>query len=170
MLGGPADGMRYTLDAQQRTFRCVESPLAAERTLLDLDAAAKPPTPTAVNEHHYTIGIILGRHGSVNHVGVLNLNDCAIRTLLAGYRKPTAHDSDENVAEQLVTILGGSGDGDHVPALTDCTIIRHTGGDEYRVVPLVGKDQVQYRVALRDPQTECPIAMLVEGYRQKVGK
>lgn len=150
MIGGPADGQRFDLAARQRTFCYLE--------------------PSA--ETHYAIGALHGAH-RVLHVGVRDLNVDAILALLTAYRRPGADDSDADEAARMVTVLGGSGDGMRIMAEPEVeTLIvplrRATDGEipEYRIVPLVGKDQRNYRVAILDPLRDCPITMLIDGYRK----
>jgi hypothetical protein len=156
MIGGPADGQRFTLAARQRTFCFLEESTPGRKG----------------GESHYAIG---GLRGLLNDIpiGVRDLNVDAILALLTAYRRPGADDSDAEEAARLVTVLGGPGDGMRIMAEPEVeTLIvplrRATDGDvpEYRIVPLVGKDQRTYRVAILDPMKDCPITMLINGYRQ----
>lgn len=156
MIGGPADGQKFDLAARQRTFCYLEPTTHGKKG----------------EEWHYAIGALHGAH-RVLHVGVRDLGLDAILALLTAYRRPGADDSDADEAARMVTVLGGPGDGMRIMAEPEVeTLIvplrRATDGDvpEYRIVPLVGKDQRSYRVAILDPLRDCPITMLIDGYRQ----
>jgi hypothetical protein len=159
LLGGPADGKKYAIEPGLRTFAAVVGPTTSGESGFIA---------------HYSIGTLLGIHHFPYNVGVRDMNACPITMLLAGYRRPNngRQDTDRLHATQaenphIVTVLGGSGDGQRVVASRGTQAIRvGRDDDHYRIVPLVGKDGMTYRVAIRDPLNECPIKMLTEGYRQ----
>lgn len=151
LLGGPADGQLVTLEDRQREFGFVE-----------------PPTDnlTAARARVYTIGVLTG--AGLYRVGMLDQSECPIRKLLAGYRRPQAHDSDENVAEQLVTIIGGPGDGEHMMVPSYHYSRLESNGGIYEIATLYGKDGKHYRIAMPLDSKDCAIKLLIEGYRKEV--
>lgn len=161
LIGGPADGHRMLIEPKQRTVRIAE--------LQDLPADHAAPATVNAPAFHYAVGTVQGAFHGVFYVGVQNLTDCVICALLAGYRKPQAHYTDLNVAEHLVTLLGGAADGKQVTVPSNCVFIPEMG-DGYQVVPLVCKDGRTFRVGVLDMLTVDPIALLVEGYRVEKAK
>jgi hypothetical protein len=152
MIGGPADGMLYSLDARKRIFSVVD-----------------PVTRQDVN---YSIGSLFDTFG-VFYVGVQNHNVDPILMLLAGYRRPITDDSDLREAANTVTCLGGPADAmriamAHTQETVDPPLRRASDGPvpTYHIVRLVAKDQTHHRVAVVDPRNSSPIAMLMEGYRK----
>jgi hypothetical protein len=159
MIGGPADGQRFLLDARTRDFTYLETTTPEHKG----------------KEFCYAVGILTGAFGAQHHIGVRDLNRCAILDLLTAYHRPYADESDEREAanEHIVTILGGPGDGMRTlaaPEDVQVTPPLRREADQpvpvYAVVPLVGKSQRAFRVAVLDEVTVDPIALLVEGYRK----
>jgi len=155
MLGGPADAKRIALEPGTREYYCPVLP-----DLL-LSQGGQVETVT------YVVGTLRGTFNEIFYVGLRNLNDDPISMLIQGYKRPESNLSDAAEAEHLVTLLGGYHDGRRMAVADLQTVIEAPEGN-YAVVPLVGKDHKHYRVALRDPLAQCPIRMLVEGYRVKV--
>lgn len=159
MIGGPADGQKFTLAARLRTFTYYE----------------RSTQGRAGGECFYAIGSLIGLHRAYS-IGVRDLNVDAILALLTAYRRPFADDSDANEVANSITFLGGPADGMRVlrdtlePGQDTITPPLRRASDgpvpEYRVVPLVAKDQQEYQVALIDPQTDCPIGIMIDGYRK----
>lgn len=146
IVGGPADGLRVHMDPKERIYKYVHNDQL----------------------HNYAIGTIQGAFHDVFYVGVQNLNDCVICALLAGYRKPVEHHTDLNVAEQLVTFLGGTAGGRQmaVPQLHNLAAPDRLAGDTYHIVPVICKDGRAYRVGVLDPISDDPIKLLYQGYRK----
>lgn len=157
MLGGPADGKRIMLQAGVRTYSAPSLPTAIQPVMHD--------APTDVQDATYVIGTLQGAFGDVRYVGLRNLNDCAISLLIQGYRRQQNEVSTQAEAEHMVTLLGGYHDGRRM-AVSDLQTVIEAPEGNYVVVPLVGKDQKQYRVAVQDPMRQCPVSMLIEGYRE----
>ena len=149
-IGGPADGKRYVLPTTQREFEVCESGL-----------------PTQEWERvTYALGTVQGAFHDVFHVGVVDLNTCVVCELVAGYRKPRNHPTDANVAQQLVTAIGGKADGRQFALPTGRRVISPMeAGDAYHIVPVICKDGTEIRVAVLDLVTVDPIRELVAGYR-----
>lgn len=171
IIGGPADGRRVVLDAKAREYRVVQ-PLGGETiSMRTVGDSVETPIPLNATEIVYAIGTVQGAFLGVFHVGVQNLSDCVICALLAGYRKPRAHDTDLNVAEQLVTLLGGAADGHQIAVPSNCVFVPASElGDAYQIVPLVCKDGRTFRVGVTDMLRVDPIQLLIEGYRIEVRK
>ncbi len=171
LIGGPGDGKRIALSASARIFNCCAEGFPDNEddhpmTLIDHSAAdTMPPDLAAIAT--YAIQTVLGAFHEVFHVGVVELNTCIVCELVAGYRKPRKHSTDANVAKQLVTLLGGSHDGQHTPAseIHDRVAPGRWDGDRYQIVPLICKDGTVIRVGVLDMMVHDPIQMLIEGYR-----
>jgi len=160
LLGGPADGKRIMLEAGLRTYTAPVLPaLPIEPVMHD--------APTDVQDATYVIGTLQGAFSDVFYVGLRNLNDCAISLLIQGYRRARNERSSQAEAEHLVTLLGGYHDGRRM-AVSDLQTVVESPEGRYVIVPLVGKDQKHYRVGLLDPLKDCPICILVDGYREPV--
>lgn len=147
LIGGPLDGMRYIVPAASKEFHAQATD--------GMDAAT----------HTYAIQAIQCAHHAVFHVGVKDLNVCPILALVAGYRRPKKHDSELNVANQLVTLIGGAADGQHVPAQTGLTRVKVSFADTYDIVSLNCKDGTVVRVGVLDRLRVDPIPHLMAGYR-----
>lgn len=172
LIGGPADGTRIILSAGTRIFNSCPRGLPdnedhADATPGDSDPMCDSPGSEITT---YAIGTVQGAFHEVFHVGTVDLNTCILCELVAGYRKPKSHPTDANVAKQLVTLLGGSHDGQQIVLESSaeyCTPCRNTG-DRYQVVPLICRDGTEVRVGVLDMMRVDPIRMLIEGYRMGV--
>lgn len=161
IIGGPADGQRVVVDARARTYSVpsLGAPIHSH--------SGVPEMALEAADIVYAIGTVQGAFLGVFHVGVQNLSDCVICALLAGYRKTVEHYTDLNVAEQLVTLLGGKGDGQRVTVPSNCVFIPESEfGTGYQVVPLICKDGRVFRVGVTDMLNVDPIQLLIEGYRK----
>lgn len=157
LIGGPADGTRIILSANARIFNSCSRGLP--------DNEDHPPSSVT----SYVIGTVQGAFHEVFHVGTVNLNTCIICELVAGYRKPRSHSTDTNVAQQLVTALGGPADGrQFVLSTVQRVISAGEAGAPYHVLPLICKDGTEVRVAVLDMVSVDPIKLLIEGYRMGV--
>ena len=172
IIGGPADGTRIILSASARIYNSCERGLPDNED----DATCMPKIGTAVSPTDtypitvYAIGTVQGAFHEVFHVGTVELNTCILCELVAGYRKPRKHHADANVAKQLVTLLGGSHDGQQIVLASNaeyCTPCRNTG-DCYQVAPLICRDGTVVRVGVLDMMRVDPIRMLIDGYRMGV--
>jgi hypothetical protein len=170
LIGGPADGQRIIVPMAQRTHNVCGDGLPNNEDdtairMLDRPHGTSPTDTYPITV--YAIGTVLGAFHEVFHVGVVELNTCIVCELVAGYRKPRKHSTDANVAKQLVTLLGGSHDGQHTPAseIHDRVAPGRWDGDRYQIVPLICKDGTVIRVGVLDMMVHDPIQMLIEGYR-----
>lgn len=158
-IGGPADGMRIALPMAQRSFD------VASDGAPDLEYHVGQTIPVTT----YALSTVQGAFHDVFHVGVLDLNTCVICELVAGYRKPRSHPTDANVAQQLVTAIGGKADGRQFALPTGRRVISPMeAGDAYHIVPVICKDGTEIRVAVLDMVSVDPIRELVAGYRMGI--
>lgn len=171
IIGGPADGQRIIFDVSARIYRAVQ-PLGGETiSMQTVGDSVETQIPLNATEVAYAIGTVQGAFHGVFYVGVQNLSDCVICALLAGYRKARRHDTDLNVAEQLVTLLGGAADGRQVAVPSNCVFIPAAEmGDAYQIVPLICKDGRIFRVGVLDMLTVDPMHLLYDGYRVELRK
>lgn len=171
LIGGPADGQRIILSASARIYNSCERGLPYNEDDARPQGAVTPveaePSLDKVKITTYAIGTVQGAFHAVFHVGTVDHNTCILCELVAGYRKPRKHPTDANVAKQLVTLLGGSHDGQHTPAseIHDRVAPGRWDGDRYQIVPLICKDGTVIRVGVLDMMVHDPIQMLIEGYR-----
>lgn len=157
LIGGPADGQRLIVSADARIHN------TCEHGLPDNDDIISQSLPSKI--HTYAIQAVQGAGHEVYSVGVMDLSVCIQHALVAGYRKPKAHDSDMNVAEQLVTLLGGEKDGQQVVVNNmSARYISRYGSDIYHVITLLCKNGTKIRVGVTDPRTD-PLPILLAGYR-----
>lgn len=165
IIGGPADGQRVLLDvSKQRTYRVAElrgAPPAPNEPSAD-------PVPLDAPDVHYALGTVQGAFHGVYYVGVQNLSDCVICALMAGYHRPIEHHTDLNVAEHLVTLLGGKDDGMQLPMPDGSQTV--TVNSTYQIVPLICKDGRVFRVGVLDMMRCDPMHLLYDGYRVGVRK
>lgn len=153
LVGGPADGQRIVVSASARIHNTCEYGLP--------DNEDQPPSRTTA----YALQALQGASHEVFHVGVTDLSVCIARALVAGYRKPKAHDSDMNVALQMVTFIGGESDGQRLPAQSLQTHINaYPNGPVYEIVRLPCKGGTKIRVAVLDATIDT-LPLLIEGYR-----
>lgn len=163
LIGGPADGQRLIVSADARIHNtCAlglpdteDGPHTAEQRR-QIDASP-------VEIHTYAIQAVQGAGHEVYSVGVMDLSVCIQHALVAGYRKPKAHDSDMNVAEHLVTLLGGYHDGAQLAVGDDDRMVA-SPETMYHIVALSCKDGTKIRIGVTDPTID-PLPILLAGYR-----
>lgn len=151
LIGGPADGQRLIVPATARIQNICDNGLPA----------IEDYQPATV--HTYAIQAIQGAGHEVYSVGVVDLSVCIQHALVAGYRKPKAHESDMNVAAQLVTLLGGYHDGRQM-AVGDNSIAIASPDGSYHVITLLCKNGTKIRVGVLDKRVD-PLPILLAGYR-----
>lgn len=173
LIGGPADGQRIIVPMAQRTHNVCGDGLPNNEDDTAIRMLDRPHSTSPTDTYPitvYAIGTVQGAFHDVFHVGTVDLNTCILCELVAGYRKPRQHPTDANVAKQLVTLLGGSHDGQQIVLASNaeyCTPCRNTG-DCYQVAPLICRDGTVVRVGVLDMMRVDPIRMLIDGYRMGV--
>lgn len=155
LIGGPADGQRLIVSADARIHN------TCEHGLPDNDDIISQSLPSKI--HTYAIQAVQGAGHEVYSVGVMDLSVCIQHALVAGYRKPKAHESDMNVAEQLVTLLGGDCDGRQITVADGVNAVGWSGGT-YSIITLLCKNGTKIRIGMTDPRTD-PLPILLAGYR-----
>lgn len=156
MLGGPVDGQMFAIPARERLIRVP--------TLKDLAGITHPSTPTNAREAIYTVHALVDV-SKVHYVGQTDMNECAMRTLVGGYRRSVPHMSEGSIAENMILLLGGDADG-HRMLMADTHTHTRIKRDTYQVMRLTGSDRKTYRVGVLDVMSVDPIALLIEGYRK----
>lgn len=165
LIGGPADGQRLIVSASARIHNTCEHGLPDnEDGVHDAEQQHRIGSSPA-KIHTYAIQAVQGAGHEVYSVGVMDLSVCIQHALVAGYRKPKAHDSDMNVAEHLVTLLGGEKDGQQVVVNNmSARYISRYGSDIYHIIALPCKNGTEIRVGVTDPAID-PLPILLAGYR-----
>ena len=156
LLGGPADGQRHQIDPRQRFINVTEVLATTERD--------NPLTPTNALIHTYIVTNLVDV-GGVHSVGIRSLNECAVRMLIGAYRSPAPHDSEGNIAEHMILLLGGDSDGRRIPMVNHDHTRCRMQNDHYQLIRLTGNDRKTYRVGVVDAMAVDPVAMLIQGYR-----
>lgn len=156
MLGGPVDGQVYAVPARERFIRV---PALKDMTL----GVTRPNDPTEVREAVYVVNTIIDVKGA-HYVGQVDLNECPVRTLVGAYRRQVPHESEGNIAENMILLLGGDADA-HRMLMADTHTHARIKRDTYQVMTLTGKDLRKYRVGVLDVMAVDPVALLIEGYR-----
>lgn len=167
IIGGPVDGRRVMFDVTKREYRVVQ-PLGGETIAMQtVGDSVETQIPLDATEVAYAIGTVQGGLHGVYYVGVQNLNDCVIASLLAGYRKPVGHHTDLNVAEHLVTLLGGESDGCQMTLADNCVYVDAAPrGGCYQILGIPCRDGRVFRVGVLDMMRVDPMGLLIEGYRK----